>query len=120
VIAAVQMTELPAYDILLIRVVVSAAILALYAYDLVRVFDHWLEGTDRRRGSSFRALIKSVNLNLGLAIIFLGAITSAFFADDPAIRDGLRFAGYVLLGTLLVGGIALVGSWLRDSDVHVA
>jgi undecaprenyl pyrophosphate phosphatase UppP len=111
-------TELPTYDVLLIRVAVSSVILALYAYDFVRVFDQWRDLTDRRRGSSFRALIKSLNLTLGLTIIFLGAITSAFFADDPTIRDGLRFAGYVLLGTLLVGGIALVYSWVQgDPDV---
>lgn len=107
-------TELPTFDVLLIRVLLSGVILAMYAYDLVRVFDQWRDETDRRRGSSFRAVVKSLNLNLGLWIIFLGAVTSAFFANDPAIRDGLRFAGYVLLGTLLVGGIALVYSWRTD------
>jgi undecaprenyl pyrophosphate phosphatase UppP len=105
-------TELPAFDILLIRVLVSGAILVMYGYDFIRVVDQWRDLTDRRKGSSFRAVVKSVNLNLGLWIIFIGAVTSAFFADDPAIRDALRFSGYVLLGTLMVGGIALVGSWM--------
>ena len=105
-------TELPAFDILLIRVLVSGAILVLYAYDLVRVVDQWRDLTDRRKGSSLRAVIKSLNLNIGLWIIFLGSLTAAFFADSPAIRDALRFSGYVLLGSLLVGGIALVYSWL--------
>lgn len=112
-------TELPDYDVLLIRVGVSAVILALYAYDFARVFDQWREGTDRRRGSSFRALIKSLNLTLGLTIIFLGAVTAAFFSSSPVIRDALRFSGYVLLGTLLVGGLALVYSWV-NGDANVA
>lgn len=112
-------TELPAYDILIIRVGVSGVILALYAYDFIRVFDQWRDNNDRRRGSSFRALIKSLNLTLGLLIIFIGAVTSAFFSDDPFIRDALRFSGYVLLGSLLVGGIALVYSWV-NGDVDVA
>jgi undecaprenyl pyrophosphate phosphatase UppP len=107
-------TELPTFDVLLIRVLVSGAILVLYAYDLVRVFDQWRDNRDRRKGSSFRAVVKSVNLNLGLLIIFIGAITSAFFADDPVIRDALRFSGYVLLGSLMVGGIALVYSWMGE------
>lgn len=105
-------TQLPDYDVLLVRVLVSAAILALYAYDFIRVFDQWRDNSDRRRGSSFRALVKSLNLTLGLLIIFLGAITSAFFSGTPEIRDALRFSGYVLLGTLLVGGLALVYSWM--------
>jgi undecaprenyl pyrophosphate phosphatase UppP len=99
-------TELPTFDVLLIRVLVSGAILVLYAYDLVRVFDQWRDNRDRRKGSSFRAVVKSVNLNLGLLIIF--------FADDPVIRDALRFSGYVLLGSLMVGGIALVYSWMGE------
>ncbi len=110
-------TELPAFDILLIRVLVSGAILVMYAYDLVRVFDQWRDLSDRRRGSSFRAVIKSVNLNLGLLIIFIGALTSAFFSDDVVIRDALRFSGYVLLGTLMVGGIALCYSWMAGDHV---
>ena len=105
-------TELPSFDVLLIRVLVSGVILTLYAYDFVRVFDQWRDISDRRKGSSFRALIKSLNLTLGLLIIFIGALTSAFFSDDPVIRDALRFSGYVLLGSLLVGGIALVYSWM--------
>lgn len=106
-------TELPDYPILVARVLVTGIILILYLYDLVKVFDHWREGTDRRRGSTFRALIKSINLTLGLVIIFTGAVTAAFFSQDAFVRDALRMLGYVLLGSLLVGGMALVGSWWR-------
>lgn len=115
-------TTLPDYPILLMRVLVSGIILALYLYDLARVFSSWRSGTDRRAGSGFRALIKSINLNLGLIIIFLGAVTSAFFANDPFVRDVLRSLGYVLLGSLLVGGIALVASWIGTprERMHVA
>ena len=83
----------------------------------IRVVDQWRDLTDRRKGSSFRAVVKSVNLNLGLWIIFIGAVTSAFFADDTVIRDALRFSGYVLLGSLMVGGIALCYSWMAGDHV---
>lgn len=113
-IAAVgQTTVLPDFTTLVIRVVVTGAILILFSYDLAKTFNHWRDG-DRRYSGSFRGLIKSVNLTIGLLIIFIGAVTAAFFADDPFLRDLLRFLGYILLGTLLVGGIALTYSWFQE------
>lgn len=111
--AAAMTTELPDFPTLVVRVVVTGIILVLYVYDLVKTFNHWRDG-DRRYSGSFRGLIKSVNLTVGLMIIFIGAVTAAFFSNDPFIRDLLRFLGYVLLGTLLVGGIALTYSWWSD------
>lgn len=114
VLATQMVSVLPDYPILIGRVILSTILLGLYAFDLLNVFDRWIDGKDRRKGSDLRALVKSINLNLGLLIILLGAVTQAFFNDNPLVRDILRWLGYTLLGTLLVGGIALAYSWIEE------
>ena len=108
-----MITQLPDYPILIGRLALATVIWGLYTYDFVKAFDVWLDGNDRR-GSDLRAVIRSFNLSLGLLIIVLGAVTAAFFSNFPVIRDALRFSGYVLLGTLFVGGIALAYSWWHE------
>jgi hypothetical protein len=106
----------PDWWLLLARAVVASALLFLYAYDFTRVLDAWRDPNDRRHGSSFRALIKSSCLVLGMLSIFVGALNAAFFNDSPLIREGLRAFGYVLLGILLVGGLGLMMSWRRSDS----
>lgn len=103
--------ELPPFEWLLARVVITGILLALYAYDFLHVLDAWRDQRDWSEQASLRALIKSGILVFGIAVIFIGAVNAAFFLNDPVVRDALRFAGNVLLGVLLVGGIALVTSW---------
>jgi hypothetical protein len=112
VILAVDVIPLPPFEVLVARVLLTGATLGLFTYDWSRAFRQYVSKTDRRKdGSAFRALIRSSVLMLGLLVVFLGTLNGAFFADEPTIREGLRFAGTVVLGMLLVGGIGLVGSW---------
>ena len=108
-----EVTVLPEFELLLARVVLVGLMLALYGYDWYRLLDMWLDAKDRRRGSTFRALIKSSVLVVLILVVFLGSVNSAFFNDNPMLRDGLRFAGYVLTGVAFVGGIALAWDWLQ-------
>ncbi len=108
-------TELPDFYVLMGRTLVSAALVLLYGYDFLRVVDAWRDVKERRRRSGqFRAVIKSSVLMLGLFIIFVNAINATFFSQNETVRDALRFLTYILLGTLLVGGVALVSSWQRE------
>jgi hypothetical protein len=67
------------------------------------------------RGGAFRGVVKSLVIVTGLIIIVLNASIGLFFARDEFTADILRFLTYVLLGSLLVGGIALVTSWRREA-----
>lgn len=114
---AVEVVILPPFEVLVARVVMCLILVGLYGYDWWRVLDGWRSqgSMDRRHdGSNFRELIRSSLLFGSLIVILLGSINGAFFADDPAIREGLRYAGYALLGLLVVGGFGLVGSWARS------
>ena len=101
-------------EILITRVVLTSLILALYAYDLYRVFRKWIREPLRSRGVQFRALIRSSVLCMIIAVVLIGSVNSVIFNDNPMIRDALRFVGYVLIGAALVGGVALVADWRRE------
>lgn len=100
--------------ILIVRILLTTAILVMYGYDWSRVYRKWICEPARNRGANFRALIRSSVLCLIIAVVLIGAVNAAFFDDNETIRFALRFVGYVLIGTALVGGIALVSDWRRE------
>lgn len=110
-----EVQPLPAFEILVARVVLMAVMLALYGYDWFRLLDMWIDAHERRRGSTFRALIKSSVLVVLILVVLIGSINAAFFNENEVLREAARFIGYVLTGVAFVGGIALVWDW-RQND----
>lgn len=110
VLPAVEVIPLPPFEVLFARVIATGLVFVLFAYDWQRVLRQYVARRDTD-GSDFRALVKSSLLVIGLLLVFTGAVNAAFFADEPTVRETLRAVGNVLLGMLVVGGLALVASW---------
>lgn len=115
------MTELPSPEILISRVIISGIILGLYVFDFAKVFDNYRDRRARWTGAPFRSVIRSSQILFGVMLIFMSAINGAFFVTNESpigtfISTTLRYSGFVLLGMLLVGGLALVWSHLQGDE----
>lgn len=104
----------PDFWVLFTRIILTSAILALYSYDWFRVYAKWSREPKRTRGIQFRSLIRASVLCLIVVVVLINSINVTFFNTNEIVRDILRFVSYVLIGTALVGGIALVADWRRE------
>jgi hypothetical protein len=104
----------PDFLLFLTRAVVTGVMLFTYGYDWVRVLDQYRDPHDRRRASTFRALIKSSVLTVLILVVFLGSVNGAFFQDNPEVASALRWAAWILTVSAFIGGFALVTSWKRE------
>ncbi len=115
--ATTDVTVLPDFGTRIARLVVCSFILGFYIFDFLACLDRYRSPYERRVGMAFRGLIRSSQILLGCIIIWMGALSVAFFPDVPIWRDFLRYSGYLLLGGLAVGGITLVWSHLRGDAI---
>lgn len=112
----VETTELPDFSVRLARLAVCTVIVLFYVFDFASVMAAYRK-SERRTGMALRSVIRSSQILFGVVIIWIGALSVAFFPHNDVSTTLLRYSGYVLLGGLLVGGGTLVWSHLRGEPV---
>lgn len=86
----------------------SAFLVFLWGDDMVETYRDWKTYHDPR---AFRTLLKASLLAAGAVAFLLGAI-SAYY--DPRLLDAARFWGWVVRAGLLVIGVVIFITRLRD------
>jgi hypothetical protein len=51
-------------------------------------------------------------LELGMITILLASMSSAFYADNEMVRDGLRNSRFILYGTIIAVAFGLTIAWV--------